>query len=255
MRITHRPKTSVYQHIKDTPLSPGRMKKYKDAAARHIRRFALARKGKSVRPFRRFESWTPKHVLLIAHLMFDGEIMRRKCVYNNRNTALLSRVDVLMQDVYDYEPARHSNSHTGVRRISYYNVELAAYLNSKALQLLREVQILSPDLKKEFLRAFFDDEGYMDFLPARNRRRVRGYQKDVRILRLIKRLLNDIGIRARIVHPNEVQIVGKEELIKFEQEINFSPGIYMNGNRLNSRWKKHVEKRRLLRKAIESYKS
>jgi intein-encoded DNA endonuclease-like protein len=111
------------------------------------------------------------------------------------------------------------------------------------------------DLKREFIRAFFDDEGCMDFRPKNNVRKVRGYQKNMQILRIIKALLADLDITARIVFPNEVVIVGKENLIRFEREINFSPGVYMNGARSNSRWKKHIEKRELLRRAIESFKS
>ncbi len=64
-----------------------------------------------------------------------------------------------------------------------------------------------------------------------------------------------MGINARVVKPNEVVIVGKENLIRFEREINFSPGVYMNGKRSNSRWKKHIEKRELLKRAIKSFKS
>ena len=114
---------------------------------------------------------------------------------------------------------------------------------------------MSLDFKREFIRAFFDDEGCMDFRPKNNVRRIRGYQKDVLILKIIKTLLADLNIESRVILPNEVVISGKENLMRFEREINFSPGVYMNGNRSNSRWKKHVEKRELLRQAIASFKN
>lgn len=255
MEITGRPKTSVYQHIKDLPLSALRVQKYRARAARHIRKFAIARKGKSNRLFAYFDTWTPGRVLLVAHLMFDGEIMRKRCVYHNRSIALISRVEALMGDLYEYAPARYQDSVTGVRSIGYHNVELSAYLHTKAQELLRVIGTISIDMKREFVRAFFDDEGYIDFLPARNRRRIRGYQKNMRILKLIRQLLDDLGVQSRVVLPNEVQIVGKGNLERFEQEINFSPGIYMNGNRSNSRWKIDVEKRELLKQAITSFKN
>ena len=132
---------------------------------------------------------------------------------------------------------------------------LGAYMEKKSVSLLRGIKGMSLKLKREFIRAFFDDEGCMDYRPKESRRNIRGYQKDVRILKIIKKLLLDLHIKAKIVPPNEVVISGKENLTRFEREINFSPGVYMNGNRSNSRWKKHVEKKELLKQAILSFKS
>ncbi len=255
MKITGRPKTSIYQHIKDIPLSPARIQQYRAAAAARIKKYPLERKGKSVRQFSRFNHWTPDTVQLVAHLLFDGEITHGSCVYNNRSLALIQHVEKLMQSLYSFEPRQWLNQLTGVLRISYHNVALSAYMREKTLNLLKEVGGLSMECKRAFLKAFFDDEGCMDFRPAIHHRQVRGYQKDVPILVLVQRLLNDFDIPARVVKPNEVVIVGKENLMRFDREINFSPGVYMNGNRSNSRWKKHVEKRALLKQAIASFKS
>lgn len=253
MEATGRAKSSIYTHIKDIPLSAERMKQYRIASGEWIRKFALARKGKSDRPFRSFDTWSAKTVLLVAHLLFDGEITRGQCVYNNRSEALIERVETLMKQLYDFEPRRYKNEITGVCRTSYFNVALQAYLQKKSRELLRKIKKMPQSLKREFVRAFFDDEGCMDFRPGRVR--IRGYQKDVRILKIIKRLLENFGITARIQLPNEVVIVGKNNLMVFEKEINFSPGVYINGNRSNSIWKKHLEKRVLLRMAIESFKN
>ncbi|MHB1163366.1 MAG: LAGLIDADG family homing endonuclease [Minisyncoccota bacterium] len=255
MEVTGRAKSSIHTHIKGIPLSKERMKQYRESSGKWIRKFALARKGKSVRSFRTFDTWSADTVLLVAHLLFDGEIAKAKCVYNNRSKALIERVESLMRERYDFEPKWHQNKETGVWRISYHNVALSAYLNKKSKELLREIKKTPLNLRREFIRAFFDDEGCMDFRPKNNSRKVRGYQKDVQILGIIKSLLADFGITARIVLPNEVVIVGKENLMRFEQEINFSRGVCMNGNRSNSRWKKHVEKRELLRQAIVSFKN
>lgn len=253
MEVTGKAKGSIYGHIKDIPLSEKRMKQYREASGKWIRKFALARKGRSVRPFRPFETWSAETVLLVAHLLFDGEIAKGKCVYNNRSRALIARVEKLLRALYDFEPKRFKNEATGVWKTNYYNVALSAYLKGKSKELLRQIKGMPLDLKLEFVRAFFDDEGCMDFRPGR--KRVRGYQKDVRVLKLIKALLIDFGITARIILPNEVVIVGKENLIRFEHKINFSPGIFINGNRTNSIWKKHIEKRELLKQAIKSFKS
>ncbi len=252
---TGRAKSSIYPHIKDIPLSKERVRQYKAASGERIRKFALARKGKSARVFKTFDEWSVDSTLLVAHLLFDGEIARTRCAYNNRSTALIERVERLMHECYDFEPSRYYNKITGVSRITYNNVELSLYLQKKSKELLRMVKNMPLDLKRGFLRSFFDDEGCIDYRPEENRRSIRGYQKNVSILKLVHAVLSDISIDSRVVRPNEIVIVGKENLIRFEQEINFSSGVYMNGNRSNSRWKKHVEKRDLLKQAIKSFKS
>jgi hypothetical protein len=255
MKITGKAKSSIHTHIKDIPLSDKRIKQYKIAAGKHIRKFALARKGKSVRQFRTFDTWSVNSVLLVAHFLFDGEIARVRCAYNNRSEALIERVEKLMREWYDFEPKRYKNQLTGVYRVSYHNVAFGAYIQKKSVELLRRIKGMSLDLKREFLRAFFDDEGCMDFRPLTNHRRIRGYQKDVWALKIVRALLKELGIESHIELPNEVVIVGKENLIRFEREINFSSGVYINGNRSNSRWKKQIEKRELLKRAIESFKN
>jgi len=255
MKATGKAKSSVYTHIKDIPLSAERITQSRIASGQRIRRFALARRGKSVRSFRSFDTWSAGSVLLVAHLLFDGEITRTRCAYNNRSDALIDRVEQLVQSWYDFKPSRYTNMTTGVRRIIYHNVALSVYVQKRSKELLRDIIHMPLAFKREFLRAFFDDEGCIDYRPEENRRSVRGYQKDVRTLKIIKRLLVDFDIPARIVYPNEVIIVGKENLLKFEQGINFSAGVCMNGNRSNSRWKKHIEKRQILRMAIESFKN
>jgi hypothetical protein len=254
VQATGRPKTSIYFHVKDIPLPAKKLRAIRAAQGRRIRKYALARKGKSIRPFRSFRKWTPRTVGLVAHLIFDGEIYRGAS-YFNRSTSLLARVESLMCDLYDFEPKRYTDPVTGVRRISYHNVALGAYLQRRAAHLMREARRLPVPCKKAFLQAFFDDEGCMDYRPQENRRRIRGYQKNVNILVTVRWLLGDLGIESRVIHPNEVVIAGKENLSRFEKEINFSKGVYMNGNRANSRWKKHVEKRELLRMAIASYRT
>lgn len=255
VKITGRAKSSVHTHIKDIPLSEERRRQIRVASGNRIRIFALARKGKSARSFTPFDEWNSDTVSLVAHLVFDGSINPGGgCIYNNRSSSLILDVERCMRIVYDFEPTRYINQLTGVSRISYHNVALGSYMKQKATKLLYDAHKLPIDLKREFIRAFFDDEGCMDYRPEGNKRSVRGYQKDTRILALIQRLLRYFNIESRIILPNEVVIVGKENLIRFEKEINFSDGVCMNGNRSNSRWKKNMEKRELLKQAIASFK-
>lgn len=140
-----------------------------------------------------------------------------------------------------------------MRRTSYFNVALGAYMAKKSQLLISKITELSPSLKQGFLRAFFDDEGCVDFRERRRTRRIRGYQKDKKILLLIQRLLADFNIHASVVEPNEVVISGKDNLEKFRERIGFSVGVRVNGKRANSIWKKNIEKRVILNKAIASY--
>ncbi|OHB18815.1 MAG: hypothetical protein A2854_03055 [Parcubacteria group bacterium RIFCSPHIGHO2_01_FULL_56_18] len=159
-----------------------------------------------------------------------------------------------MKGIYPLEPKRYIDAATGVSRISYYNVSLAEYIKRKSIELLQSIGIMPKEFKREFLRSFFDDEGCIDFRPDRGNRRVRGYQKNIEVLKIIHALLTDFAITSRIQLPNEIVIVGRDNFLRFEKEIGFSPGVRINGKRSNSIWKKSLEKRKILRRAIASYR-
>lgn len=253
VRITGRPKTSVHFHIRNLALSARKRHEIGQARAKQAAEMARERYLKSARPFKIFDVWNIDLVCLIGHLIFDGEIKHSGCIYNNRSAALIHRVELCMQQIYDYNPSRYFNKETGVLRIAYYNVALGDYAKKKSQELLTRIPVMDRELKREFLRSFFDDEGCIDFRPDDNSRRIRGYQKDIRILKIIQPLLKDFKIISHIQAPNEVVISGKENLTRFQKEINFSPEIRINGNRSNSIWKEHLEKRELLARAITSY--
>jgi hypothetical protein len=254
-RITGRSKTSVYFHIQGIPLSDHKRKTIRRLATRRVVSAAQKRKGKSVRTFTRFDSWSKDTVHLVAHLMFDGEISHTGCMYNNRSTALIQSVERAMRSMYAYKPSRYLNTLTGVHRISYFNVELCSYMQSKAALLTREIAHLPESYQRTFLRAFFDDEGCMDYRIASNRRSVRGYQKDSSVLYLIEKLLRNFSIAADIKGGNEIRIVGKANLVAFQKHINFSRGVRINGARSNSLWCESLQKRELLTRAIRSFKA
>lgn len=255
MLATGRPKTSIHFHIQNIKLSPERKEELRIKNLERLLRFSPNKKGVSKRDFEKFNKWDVEKVCFVSHFLFDGEIKHGGCVYNNRNEALLKRVENSMKCIYAFEPKRYLNLKTGVSRISYHNVALSAYIKIKAFELLKNICTLSLELKREFLKTFFDDEGCIDFRPKRNLRRVRGYQKDTTILFLVQKLLLDFDIQSRVVRPNEVVIVGKENLIKFQKEINFSHGVRLNENRSNSIWKKPLEKSLLLKQAIASFRN
>jgi len=254
MSMTGRAKTTIYAHIKDIPLSVGKREDIANNSIKLARKVAASRKGKSKRPHKIFTKWSPGHVLLVAHLMFDGETTK-SCVYNNRGEALIHRVKYLMQLVYDYEPIYYCNELTQVQHISYHNVALTAFLRKKSTELINKIHTMPKRLQREFLRAFFDDEGCMDYRPRTNIRRIRGYQNSRDILMIAQKLLENFHIESKLQGRNEVVITGKENLKKFQKEINFSKGVRLNPHRKNSIWKKPIEKRELLDMAIKSFKT
>jgi hypothetical protein len=252
IKATKLPKTTVFDHIQDIPLSP----KVKERLAREnllrLKEIARRRKGKCIpgRIVVKPKGWANELISLVAHFMFDGEIKTHCCVYNNRNKSLIDHVKSLMGKVFNLQPYDWFNKDTGVRRISYHYIELADYIREKARELKIYIKIAALSEKKIFLKAFFDDEGSVHF----DKKLVRGYQYNLEILELIQNLLKDFNIENKIDEKyKEIVISRKPNLIKFRDRINFSKGIYINPARKNSIWKKKLEKREILNKIINSY--
>lgn len=248
-------KSTVYYYIRSTPLSPKKRVEISAASKQRALRLAARRRGVSAREFNEVGAWDENSIFLLSHLIFDGTLRRSDLSYQSRSKSLLQRVERAMSTYYQYAPKRYVDLKTGVERVSYFNVALGSHIIRKTKELLRDIPHLPPRLQLEFLRSFFDDEGCIDFRPQRGLRRIRGYQKDVQILKVIQLLLHNIGIESRLVLPNEVMIVGKKNLLAFQEHIGFSEGVRINGKRSNSIWKKSYEKRILLKRAIASYQS
>lgn len=253
--VTGRPKTSVYAHVRHLPLSVQKQEDITRARKCRAKELAGARKGRSKRSFIPITYWDKSSVRLLAHLLFDGEIQKGRCVYSNRNKVLIDRVVRSMQIVYIYAPTQYLNEVTGVQRVSYHNVALAAHLQQKSRELLRDIATLSLPLQRTFLQAFFDDEGCVEYRPRYRTRRVRGYQRNVHLLTLVQMLLARSGIKARSGGKYEIVIGDRANLVRFQQDINFSPGVCLHGDRANSVWGCTLEKREVLARAIASFKS
>ena len=254
IKATKLSKTTVFDHIQDIPLSVERKREIQEDSIKRITEFSKKRKGKCIpgRVVPKPEGWTKELISLVAHFMFDGDIQTHSCIYHNRNMSLINRVSALMKKVFNLRPYNWLNKDTGVHRISYHYVELADYMREKARKLKKYIKIASLPEKKIFLGAFFDDEGSIKW--RRNQRLVRGFQYNLEILNLIKNLLKDFNIQSQIDKKyKEIVISRKPNLIKFQKQINFSKGIYINPDRKNSIWKKKLEKREILNKSINSY--
>jgi len=263
LKVVKLPKTTIHNHIHTIVLSlkaQKRLKKVQERIAKEntkrINEFNIReRKGKCIpgRIVIKPKGWTKELIFLVAHFMFDGETQTHSCIYHNRNKALIDQVSFLMKRIFKLQLHHWLNKETGVHRISYHYVELADYARGKAQELKKYIKTASLPEKKIFLQAFFDDEGCANL--HRNIRRVRGYQHNLEILKLIQKLLKDFNIESKIDEKyQEIVISRKSNLIKFRDKINFSKGVYINPERKNSIWKKKLQKRDLLNMAIAGYK-
>lgn len=252
-QVTKRPETSVFFHIRDLALPHSVRVEVSRRMTERLVAYNKKRKGKSAldRHPRLFTVWTPDLVTLISHFLFDGEITRSGCIYTNRNEVLLRGVAHRMKSVYDFLPRRVEPT-PEVWRISYHNVELAAYMERKSKELLRRISTAPPESRRAFLKTFFDDEGSVYW--RKHKRAVRGYQHNLGTLRLIHNLLWKFGIESKVDERyREIVISRKRNLERFAHEINFTRGVRINGNRSNSIWGQSLEKREILRRALASY--
>jgi intein/homing endonuclease len=260
MEITGRPKTSVYYHIKNIPLSEEKRKEVEAKTVKKLRKHSKDKKGRSKlgRSPNTFNKWTESRAMLIGHLLFDGEVERGYCKYSSSHGVLVNRVVELTQtEMYPYHPKRRVDSRTEVIEVAFYNVELGTYVLKKQKNLLNKITELSPDNQLAFLTAFFDDEGCIDFKPETSRRRVRGYQNGMEVLEIVQKLLSNFSINSTIRENtcNEIVISRRKNLKKFQEKINFSPGVKINSDRANSVWNESLEKREILARAINSYQT
>ena len=250
VKITGIPKTSVHDWVTDIVLS----KKAQKRISQKITENALKLNG--VRNYkRRFvpkpADWSHQLISTVCHFMFDGDVSSHSCSYSSRNKSQILRMRKLVTDIFLIEPIIKSQS-GGVIRISYHYTDLAEYISFKSKELIIYIVNSIEEEQRTFLRAFFDDEGCVTF--NKGRKQIRGYQHSYKMLKLIQDLLQNFGIKSQINNTKvEITITGKENLVKFQDEINFSPDIYINHLRKNSLWRNKISKSEILKRAIDSY--
>ena len=87
-------------------------------------------------------------------------------------------------------------------------------------------------------------------------RRIRASQKNLALLEKARTFLGSLGIQSRIDHrASAVEVTGRDNLLNFQQHVNFSAGLRINGHRKNGLHHSSLEKRELLRRALSSYTS
>lgn len=252
--FTNLSKSTVLKYITGISLPVSVKEKILQRNTKRIRMYCPFKKGRCApgREIIRATDMNSDLIFLVSHFMFDGEINKYSCIYNNRNEALIKRVQRAMKKVFNLQPYAYFNKLTGVNRISYHNIELADHIRKWSVKIVGSIKNAPFPKKKIFIQSFFDDEGSVHY----KHNLVRGFQDNFEILQLIQALLDDFGIKSRIDKKyKEIVISRKENITKFKNKVNFSKGVYINPERKNSIWKKKIEKRVLLENTIKKYLS
>lgn len=251
---TRLPKSTVHWHIRDIKLSSDQKDAIEQKRKELCRLRPNPRKGKCIpgRKVNKPKSWTRDLIHVLSHLMFDGGIERYGCVYYNSSPTSIKHMKRLLERIFGVK-TKEKEKDNGVHVLSAYYVELADYVRKKEKDLLEHIKNgASAKEKGIFLKAFFDDEG--SIYHKKGKRRIRGSQDSLRILSIVKDLLSDFDIYARIDNAAKaIEISGKKNLLNFKKHINFSQGLFVNPQRKNSVWKRKLEKRDILTEAVNSY--
>lgn len=252
---TNLSKTTIFHHIQSIPKSDILIQKLRVITLANQKALAGLLRGKSRKNYKfiKPQYWNSEFINLVAHFLFDGRITRTSCIYYNRSAVLRGIVTKNMAKQMSVSDYKTYDTTGGVKRVCYFHVEIASFVRQKADELVQYIITAPKNHKLSFLQAFFDDEGCVTFIAQK--RLIRGYQHSLPMLKLIRKLLLDFNIESRIYEKYpELYISRKENLIKFNKFINFTPGVCVNGKRSNSIWKKSLEKRTILANLLASYR-
>ncbi len=249
------PKSTVYGYIKDIKLTQDQKAEINRKRNELRKSRTNPRKGTCL-PGRHIKTpinWDPHIVHVVAHFMFDGHVRDCGCTYYSRSKYQIEHLKNLIGQIFAIEPILHTRTDK-VIVMAFHNVEFAAYIKERINEIFPYLRTKATrEEKRVFLKTFFDDEGNI-YYNCKDKRRVRGYQESREVLQDIAFLLKEFGIIARVdMHSKVVEFSGRENLVTFMQEINFSPLIFINPKRKNTIWQKKIKKREILEKAISSY--
>ncbi len=246
-------KSTVHWHVKDIPLTDAQRETLRRQKQQLMARVNAKRRGKPIHPvsFNR-PSWSKALVHLVAHLSFDGRIDRYSCSYYSKDYQQAQHVRRLFQLLLNVAPKLRRRAN-GIWVMSYYNVAIAKWLSQRERTLFDAIAGRRK-WQREWLKAFFDDEGHVHMQGSH--RRVRASQHDLRTLQVAKRCLRDFDIRSRIDRASlSVEITRRENLQRFQSVVNFSNGLTINPDRKNGLWKSPLEKRDVLARLLASYQN
>ena len=252
-KLVKRSGSTVHWHVRDISLTTSQKLRLRDHWRAVMVVVNARRRGRPLKPvpFRR-PAWSKGLVHLVAHLSFDGRVDRYGCAYYSRSHDQVLHVKQLLHRLLGLVANVRLRSN-GIWIVSCYNVAVAAWLSQREEELLRVIAHQST-WQQQWLQAFFDDEGHVHV--HRGIRRVRASQHAPQILQHAQEFLRALGIQSRVdPQAKAVEITGRENLFSFQRHVNFSSGIRVNAHRKNGVQTNHVEKRRLLARALNSYRA
>ena len=215
-------------------------------------------------------------VRIISHCLFDGWVIigrdRKKSGkeyksysvgYSNKNKVLVDQFIEDMRDVFGIEPTTFRLRKREVYEVEYKYKNVVNFLlncipsfstrcESNKVKVPEEV---FKDTEKiiTFLKAFWDDEGKVNYYPP-DTRKLRAPCSLNRFLRNdILLLHHELGVNARD-DGKYIIITNKESFTKFEQLIGFTDGVLVGKNKVGvSRWF-GTSKNKVLNLMLNSYK-
>lgn len=192
-------------------------------------------------------------VRFMSHAFFDGGIYKDSVNYYSSHKVLLDTFATDGLTLFGFSANEYVSKYN-IFRATYYSKNLVDFITKAKVSFFNDV-VQMPDLSKiAFLKAFFDDEGTITYIPETNKKAVRGFQKDLRVLESVCTVLNDFGINSSIENIRylpEVVIRRQLDLEKFQRIVGFSPGVNFLATRKNSRYDEPVEKRLILAEAVK----
>jgi len=196
---------------------------------------------------------------IVAHLMGDGCVTDRYLRYNNKDIVLLRNFKNYFQKVFGRTHFIEGHVNSGTNFIQVQNKESIHFLKnlikdyrSSSLYLPKFVNNI--ELKKEFLKAFYDDEGCVNLRIFKKtneiKRNLTLSSNSLDLIHEIKQILqNDFNIKSNKIYKYTkmretktytnyvLSITGRDNFIKFRDKINFN----------------HPDKNKRLDKMISSY--
>jgi|GEM_PF-5247118 len=194
-------------------------------------------------------------IRFFAHCLFDGSVFRDQVVYYSSHLKLAQQFANDGQKLFGLVPHWYKTKFH-IYRVHFYSKNLVDHLNKSKSSFLEGILKQELDCQIVFLKAFFDDEGSVTYRPKTSKRSVRGYQKDVGILRLISLMLGHLGIDSVLENVNrypEIAIRGRVNIENFARLINFSHGVSFLATRKNSYYSRPIEKQKVLQALLASY--
>ena len=181
---------------------------------------------------------------ILAHLMGDG-CVAKYIRYHNKEQALLNQFKTDFVKLFGNVHFTEGMSNSGTSFVNVQNKRIREILfklhkdyRSEKIEIPKQILLSGKPIKKEFLKAFFDDEGCATMKFCQTSKEIKCAvqltSKSLKILRQIKKLLekefsitcNKLMQATKITGNKKfitwmLAITGKENLIRFTDEINF----------------------------------